>query len=281
MMVHGNFKKSEAVEIARAFKENVKFTYIDVSRSRSRKIPTDQASVLYIKSPMPNDKNSTITNYYQIDKSTVKLQCLIEFVEKLMEEPLFDILRTKEQLGYAVECSHRANNGILGFSLTLQIQEEKHTTVSVNERIEKFLRDDFFNALNKLTDEEFETVQGSLIKLKKMDEVEMETENNRLWSEITTNEYLFTRFDMEAEMLGRFTKQDVRDFYVNVFLKAPKLSIQVIGNKGSEVDEDTGVPIMKVLGNQNGSEEDNVISDVIEFRNQLELFEAYQTVVDL
>lgn len=281
MMVLGNFKKSEAIDIARTLKENLKYTAINDPLSRARKIPSEKPNVLYIKSPMPNDKNSTITNYYQIGASSIKLQCLIEFVEKLMEEPLFDILRTKEQLGYAISCSHRANNGILGFSLTLQIQEEKFTTVAVNERIEKFLREDFVTVLNKLTDEEFETVQSSLIKLKKMQEVEMETENNRLWSEITSSEYLFTRFDLEAEMINRFKKQDVVDFYINSLLKASKLSIQVIGNKGSESDEDTGVPILKVLENQTGCDDDNVITDIIEFKNQLELFDAYRTVVDL
>jgi nardilysin len=284
MMVLGNFEKSEAVDIARTFKENLKYTTIDDPLSRARKIPSDRQHVLYIKSPLPNDKNSTITNYYQIGESTIQTQCLIELVEKIMEEPIFNLLRTKEQLGYAVSCSHRANNGILGFSVTLQVQEEKHSTVAVNERIEKFLREDFQSVIANLTDEEFDTVQSSLIKLKKMDEVEMETENNRLWSEITSDEYLFTRFDMEAEMIGRLKKQQVSDFFVNVLLNSPKLSIQVIGNKGSELDaEDTGVgmPIMNILKNQTENENDHVIVDVIEFTNQLQMFDACRTVVDL
>lgn len=283
MLVLGNFTKSEAVEIGEKFKENLKFAEIEDKKSRARKIPTDQPSALFIKSPLPNDKNSTITNYYQIGKCTIKLQCLIEFVEKLMEEPLFDILRTKEQLGYSVACSHRVNHGICGLSVTLQVQEDKHTTIAVNDRIEKFLREDLKDVLDKMTDDEFETVQNSLIKLKKMEEVEMESENNRFWAEITSSEYLFTRLDMEAEMIGRFNKQDIQQFYQEVVLKSPKLSIQVIGIKGDEIDEvvaTNAVPVLKFLDVKAVGNE-NVISNINEFKNSLELYEEHCTIVDL
>lgn len=127
MMVLGNFEESTAIEIANKLNENLQCKPIADESSilpRCRKIPSG-AHVLYVKSLLPNDKNSTITNFYQIGNSTIKTQCLIEFAEKLMEEPLFDILRTKEQLGYSVSCSHRVNNGIVGFSVTLQLQVRK------------------------------------------------------------------------------------------------------------------------------------------------------------
>lgn len=39
---------------------------------------------------------------------------------KVMEEPLFDQLRTKEQLGYSVSCSPRVTCGVLGFCVSAQ-----------------------------------------------------------------------------------------------------------------------------------------------------------------
>lgn len=124
MMMMGNFREIEATQAAKALHENLQCKPIvdeTVLMPRCRKIP-DGNHVLYVKSLLPNDKNSTITNFYQIIKSTIRNQCLVEFVEKLMEDPIFDILRTKEQLGYSVGCSHRVNNGLIGFSVTLQIQ---------------------------------------------------------------------------------------------------------------------------------------------------------------
>jgi len=44
----------------------------------------------------------------------------------MMEEPVFDILRTKEQLGYDVYPTLRDTFGILGFSVTVNCQAGKH-----------------------------------------------------------------------------------------------------------------------------------------------------------
>jgi nardilysin len=43
-----------------------------------------------------------------------------------MEEPVFDTLRTKEQLGYHVYSSKREMFGILAFSVTVNCQAGKH-----------------------------------------------------------------------------------------------------------------------------------------------------------
>lgn len=43
----------------------------------------------------------------------------------LMEEPVFDMLRTKEQLGYSVFSMMRYTFGILGFSVTVNTQADK------------------------------------------------------------------------------------------------------------------------------------------------------------
>lgn len=44
-----------------------------------------------------------------------------------MDEPLYDTLRTKEQLGYSVSCGLRMTNGILGFAI--RVQSERYVTV--------------------------------------------------------------------------------------------------------------------------------------------------------
>lgn len=283
VLVLGNFEKSEANKVAEKLSENLKTSKIVDKKlllSRARKIPTGLPNMLYVKSFLPDDKNSTITNYYQVGKSSIKTQCLVEFIEKLMQEPLFDILRTKEQFGYSISCSHRVNNGIVGFTITLQVQEGKHSTISVNKRIEKFLNEDFKDIISKLTVDEFEANQNSLIKLKMMEEVEMEHENNRLFSEISSDEYLFTRLDYEAEMIGRLKLKEVQDFYDLTILKAPKLSIQVIGINGEHVDTNVdNNPKLKLLDVENDSE--NIILDINEFKNSLELFEEWKTVIDL
>lgn len=42
-----------------------------------------------------------------------------------MEEPVFDSLRTKEQLGYSVFSMMRYTFGVLGYSVTVNTQVDK------------------------------------------------------------------------------------------------------------------------------------------------------------
>jgi len=46
-----------------------------------------------------------------------------------MEEPCFDWLRTRKQLGYDVENEIRVTRGILGFTITICGQSSKHKCV--------------------------------------------------------------------------------------------------------------------------------------------------------
>lgn len=48
-----------------------------------------------------------------------------------MEEPVFDVLRTQEQLGYNVYVTLRNTFGILGFSVTVDFQSDKFRYIQV------------------------------------------------------------------------------------------------------------------------------------------------------
>ena len=70
-----------------------------------------------------------------------------------MDEPLYDSLRTKEQLGYSVSCGLRNTNGILG--LAIRIQSERFEPSYLHTRVEEFLSKKFAEKLQHLTDKEF------------------------------------------------------------------------------------------------------------------------------
>lgn len=288
VLVQGNIAKSTAVTVGETVMKNLSCSNVDetvILESRARQIPCG-SNVLCARSMLPNDKNSTTTNFRQLGPSTIRLQCLIEFIEKMMEEPLFDILRTQEQLGYSVSCSHRFNHGILGISVTVQSQEDKNPTTFVDNRIEKFLHENMANVLEKMTDEEFLTIQTALIKLKNMVEVELESEVSRHWSEITSKEYIFNRLELEAQMIGQLTKADVVDFYKTKVIAADarKLSVQVVGSWNAEHTEQTDakqVPKIEVLkDHRQVGDGHRVIADFEAFKESLEMHPITKTRID-
>lgn len=226
-----------------------------------------------------NDMNSIVTNFYQLGESSVRKQCLIEFLVKLMEEPLFNILRTQEQLGYSVECSERDNCGILGIAITIQSQQKKNTATAVEKRMDKFMMTDVKELVEGLTDENFKVVQEALIKLKSIVDIDLESEVNRYWGEIVSNDYLFNRLELEAQMLTTLTKQDVQEFYnTNINLtNQRKMSVQVVGTTCEEYKADhSATPVLQLILDPIETDV-NIIDDMNKFRNSLFLYPVTQT----
>lgn len=174
-----------------------------------------------------NDINTLTCNYYQIGPITIKTNSLIDLLMMIAEEPLFDALRSKEQLGYDVSCCIHDNNGILGYSITVNSQETKRSAEYVDERIETF-RSTLLNIIRETGDGEFEQFKESLIKLKLTEDNNLNDEMCRNWTEITTNEYAFDRAAKEVECLKRITKSEFLDFYEKHLLECTKkFSVQV------------------------------------------------------
>jgi nardilysin len=142
--------------------------------TRTNQIPLGE-HYISVQTFRQNDANTIITNFYQVGESSISLMSMLDLLDLLKEDPLFDILRTKEQLGYDVSGSVRANYGILGYAIAVNSQEDKFDAAFVEDRIEKF-RQAFREILENMASEEFELFKNSLIKLKLVEDTELKDE---------------------------------------------------------------------------------------------------------
>ena len=87
---------------------------------------------------MLNDayKLNAIEIYFQCFQQTLDKNALLELFSHLVDEPCFDQLRTKEQLGYVVISGARRSRGVQGFRVIVQ---SSHDLNHVNQRIELFI----------------------------------------------------------------------------------------------------------------------------------------------
>lgn len=181
------------------------------------------------------DINSVVVNYYQHDAVSFRDTAILSVLEDLMNEPMFNQLRTRLQLGYSVSVSDHETFGVTGFSLTVCTQATKFSTSAVNVYIEVFLSW-FKNYLNKITDEDFEQRIEECIKSRLIPHITIDDEMEQMWSEITVQEYIFDRDQRMAEVMKQLTKGEIISFYHNLFFKnVRKLSIQVEGNPDGTV----------------------------------------------
>lgn len=116
-----------------------------------------------------------------------------------MEEPLFDNLRTKQQIGYMVQNELSNLFGILAFSITIAFQSSKFTADEVDNRIETFLKN-FLKTLKSMSEEEWEETKSSLCSLLSCADLEIGEEVSRNFSEICSDECLFDRPKRKASL---------------------------------------------------------------------------------
>lgn len=162
---------------------------------------------------------------------------------------MFNQLRTKEQLGYDVSCSHQNLYGILGYSVTVQTQADKYTTEHVNKRIEDFLLS-FNKILKDCSEEDLNDVKEALRKEKQCADIDLEEEVMRNWHEITSWQYMFDRLEKEVLAIKNIKLQDLREWtakHTSCGSNVRKLSIHVVGSKKS--DEEIKTEIRKLMTN--------------------------------
>ena len=194
------------------------------------------------------DPNSVIHNYYEIGPPSLRMYNVASILQHIMEEPLFDILRTKQQLGYTVYCScEYSEGGILGYSVTVETDSDKYNADEIDLKIKDFLK--MFSEKIKAEDG-YDKYVNSYIKSLKHADLSVSDEATRNWSEIYYQDYIFDRRYRSIEMAKQIDKQELLDFMQKYILDQDNvrmLSVQVIGHPSDEdldlnelMDEDSG-----------------------------------------
>lgn len=232
-----------------------------------------------LKNINPSDTNSVITNYYQSDLYTVENSVIVDLIMMAIEEPLFDILRTKEQLGYHVYCSVRDTFGVLGYTVTVNAQASKVTAQYVDERIEEFMKHTKV-LLEKLKEEEFEQLKENLIKIKQCVDVHLKEEVDRNFGEITAGEYLFDRIPKEVAAIqktglkqvilwwGRHNLFGTRDNF-------RKISFQIEGSKSESTDKPKLEVVLLTAEEPKAKQIPNYfITDISNYKKSVKIFNS-------
>lgn len=233
ILIQGNFRKSQALEMTQTVIRNLnqeKFEVKNLKERKAHRIPVGSV-YLRVKSLFPKDKNSVIKSYYQIGERSTESKCLVELLVKVMREPLFNFIRTKEQLGYAVTCASKLDNDMLGFTITVESQEKRHSSWDVDGKVESFLRN-FSALLQNLNEKDFEMIKHSIIAHRRAPDTELESEVNRNWTEIRDSNFEFERNDIEARQFELLRRDDLLVFFNDHFSPATmrKLSVHIVAN---------------------------------------------------
>ncbi|KAK9279411.1 hypothetical protein L1049_013090 [Liquidambar formosana] len=237
-LCHGNLLEEEARNISNIFRVNFSSVQPLPIEMRHEEhvlfLPSGANLVRDVSVKNKLETNSVVELYFQIEPDvgieSTKLKALIDLFDEIVEEPIFNQLRTKEQLGYVVECSPRITYRIHGFCFC--VQSSKFNPVYLQGRIENFING-LEELLNGLDDESFENYKSGLIAKLLEKDPSLAYETNRFWGQIVDRRYMFDLSVKEAEELRSIHKIDVINWYKTYMQqsspKCRRLAVRVWG----------------------------------------------------
>lgn len=222
---------------------------------RSHLLPQSSRYIHLTRGYDSENPNSAIEYYLQIgDPNDIELRCHLFLLSVMIQEPAFNQLRTKEQLGYIVWASMRKIVGVMGLKVIIQSERD---TCHLEQRIESFLGQ-YDAELDQMSSERFQHfVQASITALSKKDD-NLTRESARWWRHIQSGYYEFNQIETDVAMLQTIKKAEFQRFYRTFIVgdRVTKLSVHIRASGTSDAAY-TGI--------------DHVVSDLGEFKKRLVL----------
>lgn len=182
-----------------------------------------------------NNTNSAVVSQYQIGPESIQVECLTNLLENYLEEPFFDELRTKQQLGYIVSSYSHKIRGI--FHFMLMVQSSTHSPEAIFSQISAFLQD-YTEKLQSLTDKKFKKLVKATLETSAKKNLSLHEEFQNFRHEIDSAALCFDRKKRLKEELGRVTKPEFIQFFGQVFgTDARKLDICLVSQNMESKNE--------------------------------------------
>ena len=205
----------------------------------------------------PANINHAIEYYVYVgDAADRVLRAKLLLLGQMAEEPGFDQLRTKEQLGYVVWTGPKLSVTTMGFRVIIQ---SERPTEYLEERINAFLVF-LAKSFEKMPMDEFESHKKSLIN-KRLEKIKnLNQEGDRFWNHIGCEYFDFLQIEHDVENLKPLIKEEVIaffDYYIHPTSSTrAKLSVHMIAQSSPKT----------VAGSMTGEEKkEKVISLLVKY----------------
>eukprot|EP00467_Chlorarachnion_reptans_P001150 CAMPEP_0114521978 /NCGR_PEP_ID=MMETSP0109-20121206/20500_1 /TAXON_ID=29199 /ORGANISM="Chlorarachnion reptans, Strain CCCM449" /LENGTH=994 /DNA_ID=CAMNT_0001703171 /DNA_START=54 /DNA_END=3038 /DNA_ORIENTATION=+ len=232
--IFGNFSKKQAEEIVDETKKILKCKPLVPSmRPQLRSVQLDSGATYIIqrKGFNEDDPNSCVCALYQVGENTYPKRARLSMLTHLIQEPAFDQLRTKEQLGYSVFSMPSHVYGSL--NMLIIVQSPTKGAKYLDDRIKAFLNK-YRADLAGIDEKTFEANKSAVIKKKREKDKKLSEEAKRHWNTILYKQYKFDRVEEEVAQLEKLKLQDVLDFfdtYVAISATRAHLTTQIFGKE--------------------------------------------------
>ncbi|KAJ3109732.1 Insulinase (Peptidase M16) [Phlyctochytrium bullatum] len=178
--------------------------------------------------PNAENVNNALEYYLQVgDASDCDVRVRLLLLDQIASEPCFDMLRTKEQLGYVVWCGIRST--VFDWGFRFMVQSEKDP-MYVEARVEAFIKH-LRTFIADMSEEEYHRNVETLVAKLLQTEKNQHEAADRLWNAIKYSGYQFYQSRTDAAKVPKLSKAELVTFIDERIAKGGpfrrKLSVQI------------------------------------------------------
>merc|ERR1719327_2487871 len=160
MLTTGNVEEEAAKTLAKTLEKTLATKGLTKdTAAMSKVLDIKQPLEVRMANPIPGDANNAVVNAYQYGVPDVAQRVKILMLGKMISNPVYDTLRTKEQLGYVVFGGMMQHLSVL--ELRVIVQGEKEAPDPIDGKIEDVL-DSFAKTIRNISDSDFHKWRASL-----------------------------------------------------------------------------------------------------------------------
>jgi len=258
MLVTGNTDEQGARALAASLTKGLDYGIILPRFSaKSLALQFDQDVQVRMRNPISGDSNNAVVNAYQFGSPPIEDRVKIMMLGKMISQPAYDELRTKQQLGYVVFATVMPQ--LTTLQLVMIVQGAKKAPDDIDGRIEAVL-DKFDKTLRNFSMAEFKSWKSALRSTLATKDENMAQEADRFWAQITSDQLCFEKQKLALSFLDSFEdpsqvaaafqglrahprKVSVRLFGATTPMNATKPLSAVAQNTSSLVGVDSGLVV--------------------------------------
>jgi nardilysin len=190
------------------------------------KLPQGTAIVLSQAPRNPLEPSLCCEVYYQLGPYNDRSVVLLDLLEAVLEEPFFDQLRTKQQLGYSVGCGCKNTFGVVGFAFSVvsssfSMAHVQAAILAFAEKVPALIRN--------MPKADWKDHLEALISEKQAPDTALSGAAAFNWDEISDQRFDFASRAKHARMLADVSKEDLASLAEELLAPATRklLSVQV------------------------------------------------------
>ncbi|PIA15951.1 LuxS/MPP-like metallohydrolase [Coemansia reversa NRRL 1564] len=218
LLVVGNFNESDALNMIHMTEKVIKpKTMPSYLYSPTRVVDIKPGHYIYRDQLQDKNEpnNAALVTIYCGPANSMKERLVINMLKRILYEPFFDQLRTREQLGYIV--SSQSKNYASGKEMLMFLVQSESNPVYLTQRIDRFIRN-FRKYILGYSTEDFDALVDTVISAKDERPRAIDKEAELFWNSIYSSNYDFDYIREEITCLQQLNKEDILeawDNYVN------------------------------------------------------------------